>query len=134
MREAGLPVRVEVEGTARPLPLGVELTAYRVVKEALTNTLKHAGGARAEVLLRYRPDSLDVEVRDDGTGTGNGHVGGHGLAGMRERVSVFGGQLTAGPQATGGVRGARAPAGGGGGGMIRVLIVDDQALVRAASG
>ena len=72
------------------------------MKEALTNTLKHAGGARAEVLLRYRPDSLDVEVRDDGTGTGNGHVGGHGLAGMRERVSVFGGQLTAGPQATGG--------------------------------
>jgi signal transduction histidine kinase len=102
VREAGLPVRLQVEGERRPLPLGVELTAYRVVQEALTNTLKHAGDARADVLLRYGRDTIELEVRDDGPGGTNGHAGGHGLAGMRERVSVFGGELIAGPRPTGG--------------------------------
>jgi signal transduction histidine kinase len=96
MRESGLPVSLEVDGERRPLPPGVDLSAYRVVQEALTNALKHAGDARARVLLRYRPDALEVEVTDDGAGGGNGHAGGHGLAGMRERVAVFGGQIHAG--------------------------------------
>jgi signal transduction histidine kinase len=80
----------------------VELTAYRVVQEALTNTLKHAGDACADVLVRYGADAIELEVSDDGAGDANGHVGGHGLAGMRERVSVFGGELTAGPRPDGG--------------------------------
>ena len=104
VREAGLPVRLQVEGERRPLPLGVELTAYRVVQEALTNALKHAGEAHADVLVRYDADAIELEVSDDGEGDANGHVGGHGLAGMRERVSVFGGDLTAGPRPGGGFR------------------------------
>ncbi len=104
VRDAGLPVRLRVEGERRPLPLGVELTAYRVVQEALTNALKHAGEAHADVLVRYDADAIELEVRDDGEGDANGHVGGHGLAGMRERVSVFGGDLTAGPRPDGGFR------------------------------
>jgi signal transduction histidine kinase len=102
MRESGLPVSLEVDGERRPLPPGVDLSAYRVVQEALTNALKHAGDARARVLLRYRPDALEVEVTDDGAGGGNGHAGGHGLAGMRERVAVFGGQIHAGHRPEGG--------------------------------
>jgi signal transduction histidine kinase len=103
-RDAGLPVTVHVDGARRPLPLGVELTAYRVVQEALTNALKHAGEARAEVTIRYGTEALDLEIVDDGRGNGTGHVGGHGLAGMRERVSIFGGELDAGPRAGGGFR------------------------------
>jgi signal transduction histidine kinase len=103
VRRAGLPVELRVEGERRPLPPAIELTAYRVVQEALTNALKHAGEAHAEVLLRYGADVLDVSVVDDGPGRhGNGHAGGHGLAGMRERVSVFGGDLAAGPEPDGG--------------------------------
>jgi signal transduction histidine kinase len=102
VREAGLPVELRVEGAGRTLPLGVELTAYRVVQEALTNALKHAGDARASVRVSYEPAALELEVRDDGAGSANGHVGGHGLAGMRERVSVFGGEMTAGPVPGGG--------------------------------
>ncbi len=102
VRDAGLPVHLEIEGERQELPLGLELTAYRIVQEALTNTLKHAGDARADVVVRYGPDAIELEVRDDGTGDANGHVGGHGLAGMRERVSVFGGELSAGPQPSGG--------------------------------
>jgi signal transduction histidine kinase len=99
--DAGLPVRLQVEGARRPLPLGIELTAYRVVQEALTNALKHAGEATADVRVRYEPDALLLEVVDDGPGA-NGYGGGHGLAGMRERVSVFGGDVTAGPRRSGG--------------------------------
>ncbi len=84
------------------MPLGVDLSAYRVVQEALTNALKHGGRARTEVLLRYEEDSLEIEVLDDGSGSGNGQTGGHGLAGMRERVSVFGGDFWAGPRSGGG--------------------------------
>jgi signal transduction histidine kinase len=102
VREAGLPVDLSVEGTPRQVPMGIDLSAYRVVQEALTNALKHAGAARASVRVAYGRDLLEVEVSDDGTGTGNGHVGGHGLAGMRERVAVFGGEFAAGPRPEGG--------------------------------
>lgn len=102
MRDAGLPVELRIEGERRALPLGVELTAYRVVQEALTNVLKHAGRAHADVRLRYGVERLELEVVDDGNASGNGHVGGHGLAGMRERARVFGGDLEAGSRPDGG--------------------------------
>ena len=102
VRAAGLPVELSIEGNPVELPPGVDLSAYRIVQEALTNALKHAGPARARVSLRYRPGALDVEVADDGAETANGHGGGHGLVGMRERVSAYGGELDAGPQADGG--------------------------------
>jgi signal transduction histidine kinase len=104
MRDAGLGVELRVEGPERHVPLGVDLSAYRVVQEALTNTLKHAGGGRASVLVRYGPGRLELEIADDGAGAGggNGHVGGHGLIGMRERIAVFGGEFDAGPRAEGG--------------------------------
>jgi signal transduction histidine kinase len=102
VRAAGLAVAISVEGAPRPLPAGVDLSAYRVVQEALTNTIKHAQATRADVTLRYRESELDVEVRDDGSGNGNGTGGGHGLIGMRERVTAFGGSLEAGPKSTGG--------------------------------
>jgi signal transduction histidine kinase len=99
VRAAGLDVAVDVEGETRPLPASVDLSAYRVIQEALTNTLKHAHASRAEVVLRYGPDELDVEIRDDGIGaraaTGNGK--GQGLIGMRERLSLLGGTLRTGP-------------------------------------
>jgi signal transduction histidine kinase len=103
VRAAGLAVSVSVEGARRALPAGIDLSAYRVVQEALTNTLKHANATRADVAVRYRVDELDVEVRDDGEGGSNG-VGneGHGLIGMRERVTAFGGSLETGPANTGG--------------------------------
>jgi signal transduction histidine kinase len=107
-REAGLTVRVKVEGKPVPLPAGVDVTAYRVVQEALTNTIKHAGAAHAEVTVRYEPWELVVEVEDDGTGAepdsdGLGATGGgHGLVGMRERVQVYGGKLQAGARRGGG--------------------------------
>ncbi len=102
---AGLPVELRMEGKPRPLQLGVDLSGYRIVQEALTNVRKHAGeGARASVLVRYDQDALTVEVTDDGTGSRNGVGGGHGLVGMRERVALFGGQLESGPQADGGFR------------------------------
>jgi signal transduction histidine kinase len=87
-----------VEGDSRPLPPTVDVSAYRIVQEALTNTLKHAAASRADVYLRYWPDELEVEVVDDGRGTGNGAAhrdGGLGLIGMRERVALHGGRLTA---------------------------------------
>jgi signal transduction histidine kinase len=103
-RLAGLPVELRVEGTRRPLPLGADLSAYRIVQEALTNARKHAGRARASVTLRYSNEALELEITDDGSGSGNGHGGGHGLVGMRERVGLFGGELHAGPQPGGGFR------------------------------
>src|SRR3712207_4404448 len=96
MRATGLPVEAVVEGEPRPLPPGVDLSAYRIVQEALTNALRHAGGASARVLLRYEPDALEIEVVDDGRGSVDGSEGGHGLIGMRERVQLFGGDLTTG--------------------------------------
>jgi signal transduction histidine kinase len=102
VREAGLPVDVRVEGTPRELAPGVDLSAFRIVQEALTNALKHAGPAQAQVLVRYGEDVLEIEVADSGGGALNGGGGGHGLPGMRERVAVFGGELESGPRSEGG--------------------------------
>ena len=113
VREAGLPVQLAVEGEPRELPLGVDLSAYRVVQEALTNALKYAGRARATVTVRYGADDLSIEVTDDGRGEASGNGGGHGLIGMRERVGVFGGTFAAGPREGGGFSvSARLPLGG----------------------
>jgi signal transduction histidine kinase len=103
-REAGLPVDLRIEGDAVELPAGVDLTAYRLVQEGLTNALKHAHATRAEVLVNYGENQIELMVSDDGRGVGNGDGGGHGLVGMRERVSVYGGELDAGPQTGGGYR------------------------------
>jgi signal transduction histidine kinase len=106
VERAGLPVTVTVEGDRVALPAGVDLCAYRVIQEGLTNALKHAGPACAQVRLRYVPEALDIEVRDDGRGAGslNGDGAGHGLIGMRERVALYGGQLETGPGERGGFR------------------------------
>ncbi len=97
-RTAGLPVEVAIEGKRRMLPPGVDLTAYRIVQEALTNALKHAGPARAQVTIRYGREVLDLEITDDGRRTRNGEGTGHGLVGMRERVALYGGEFEAGPR------------------------------------
>ncbi len=102
VREAGLPVALRVEGEAAQLPPGVDLTAYRLVQEGLTNALKHSRARRAEVLVRYGTDAVELVVTDDGRGNGSASQGGHGLLGMRERVSVYGGELEAGPRPGGG--------------------------------
>ena len=99
---AGLPVEVAVEGEPRELPPGLDLSAYRIVQEALTNALRHAGPARARVLLRYGVDNLELEIADDGVGTADHPGPGYGLIGMRERVAVYGGELHAGPRPGGG--------------------------------
>jgi signal transduction histidine kinase len=97
VRAAGLPVEVRVEGTPRDLPVGVDLSAYRIIQEALTNSLKHAGPAEAEVILRYGPSSLQLEVVDNGSAGEASIAGaGHGLVGMRERVALYGGELRTG--------------------------------------
>jgi signal transduction histidine kinase len=101
---AGLPVEMRIEGTPCPLPLGVDLSIYRIAQEALTNALKHSTGARADVVLRYREDAVELAVENDRVAASNGHRGGHGLIGMRERVAVFGGTLEAGPRPDGGFR------------------------------
>jgi signal transduction histidine kinase len=104
-REAGLEVELEVEGEPRILPRGVDLSAYRIVQEALTNTIKHAGPVRSRVLLRYGERELAVEVADDGPGpsvNGAGTSSGLGLLGMRERVASHGGEVEAGSGADGG--------------------------------
>ena len=103
-RRGGLEVDVRVEGGPRPLPAGLGLTAYRIVQEALTNAMTHAGDARATVTVRHGPCELELDVVDDGRGSAQGFGGGHGLIGMRERVSVYGGRLEAGPQPEGGFR------------------------------
>lgn len=101
VRAAGLPVDVVVEGEPQPLPPGIDLAAYRVVQEALTNALKHAGAARAAVEIRYSPSALELSVVNDGHVAHNGRAG-HGLVGMRERVSLYGGEFDAGPRREGG--------------------------------
>ncbi|MGH3249170.1 MAG: sensor histidine kinase [Trebonia sp.] len=100
-----LTVRLRVEGPPRELPQGLELAVFRIVQEALTNTVKHAGPeASADVRLRYSGSAMEVEVSDDGRGPIPPGRGGHGLIGMRERVALFGGTFTAGPRACGGFR------------------------------
>jgi signal transduction histidine kinase len=102
VRSAGLPVDVSVRGEQRPLPPGVDLAAFRIVQESLTNTLRHAGDARATVSLRYHRAGVDVEVSDDGrSGEAPGSAG-RGLIGMRERVALYGGTMEAGPRTGGG--------------------------------
>jgi signal transduction histidine kinase len=101
--EAGLPVELRVDGDRRQLPVGIELSAYRIVQEALTNSLKHAGDAHAAVHIHYGADALELEIVDDGGGAGRpSRGGGHGLVGMRERVVLYGGRLDASRRATGG--------------------------------
>lgn len=103
MHSAGLPVEVVVEGAPRQLPQSIDLSAYRIIQEALTNSLKHAGPAEARVLIRYGDEGVDVEVSDSGRGrTRRSRGGGNGLVGMRERASLFGGSLQAGPRPGGG--------------------------------
>jgi signal transduction histidine kinase len=103
-RESGLPVELRIEGEVTQLPASVDLTAYRLVQEGLTNAIKHANATRAEVVVRYGEGEVELVVSDDGSGTPDGEVesGGHGLVGMRERVAVYGGQLEAGPRPNGG--------------------------------
>jgi signal transduction histidine kinase len=105
-RAAGLPVEVRVLGERRPLPAGIDLAAYRIVQEALTNTLKHAGATPTEVHLRWGEDELELEILDRGRpgAPRNGTGGGHGLLGMAERVRLYGGELEAGPRSAGGFR------------------------------
>jgi signal transduction histidine kinase len=104
MSGSKLAVAVSVEGEQRALPPTVDVSAYRIVQEALTNTLKHARASRADVHLRYWPDELELEIVDDGrmNGASASRTGGLGLVGMRERAALHGGQLTAGPAASGG--------------------------------
>jgi signal transduction histidine kinase len=100
--EAGLPVEVTIEGEARELPPGIDLSAFRIVQEALTNALKHAGPATANVVVRYGDDELELDILDTGPGDGSGDSGGHGLVGMRERANLYGGDVMAGRRAGGG--------------------------------
>jgi len=102
VRDAGVPVELRVEGEQTDLPPGVDVSAYRIVQEALTNVVKHAGPARAAVVVRYGRRTVEVEVTDDGRPSFNGNAGGYGLAGMRERVELHGGTLEAGRRNEGG--------------------------------
>jgi signal transduction histidine kinase len=103
--DAGIPVSVTIEGPLVELPAGVDLTGFRIVQEALTNVLKHAGPSNAWVGVSHRDGTLHIEVRDDGRGVNGRSSGmGHGLTGMRERVAVYGGELHAGPVPGGGFR------------------------------
>lgn len=112
---AGLPVEVVVEGEPVPLPAGLELAAHRIVQEALTNALRHSGASRAWVTVVHRSDGVELTVTDDGAGGPTGRPGGHGIVGMRERVALYGGELSVGPGAAGGyVVHAVLPRGGGG--------------------
>jgi len=107
---AGLPVRLHVEGDAVPLPRAVDLSAYRILQEGLTNSLKHAKASHADVTVCYRADDLELEVRDDGVGASSGGGLGHGLLGIQERVKIYGGEMSAGPgQRSGFVLNARLP-------------------------
>jgi signal transduction histidine kinase len=118
VREAGLPVRVQVAGEPVELDPGVDLTVYRIVQEGLTNALKHAGPATADVRLTFTAEAVELEVADDGRGPRPGDRGpaaGHGLVGMRERVSLYGGRLHTGPRTAGGF-------------VVRALIPLDPAL------
>ena len=103
VRAAGLDVDLAILGEVRPLPPGLELSVYRIVQEALTNVLRHARASRAEVRVGYGPDTVTIDVVDDGTArTASGVPAGHGLVGMRQRARVFGGTTTAGPAPGGG--------------------------------
>jgi signal transduction histidine kinase len=99
-----------VDGERVPLPRAIDLSAYRIVQEGLTNTLKHAHASHADVTVRYRPDELELEVADDGNGPVTSNGLGHGLVGIRERVNIYGGEMSAGAAPAGGfVLNARLP-------------------------
>jgi signal transduction histidine kinase len=112
---AGLPVELHVDGEPFPLPRGVDLSAYRIVQEGLTNALKHARATTANVTVRYALDELQIEVRDNGVGSSTTDGLGHGLVGVRERVKIYGGQMSAGSANGGGfVLSTRLPLSGDG--------------------
>jgi signal transduction histidine kinase len=102
VRRAGLSVRLQIEGAPATLPSTLDLSAYRVVQEGLTNALKHAHARHVEVVVRYGSDRLSIDVRDDGDGGRPGGGPGHGLVGVGERVKIYGGEMTAGARAAGG--------------------------------
>jgi signal transduction histidine kinase len=99
---AGLPVRLHLDGEPFPLPRALDLSAYRIVQEGLTNALRHARAGHADVTIRYGPDDVQIEVRDNGEGDSASDGHGHGLVGIRERVKIYGGDMTAGSAAGGG--------------------------------
>ena len=114
VRQAGTPVELHITGSPRTLPTGVDVSAFRIVQEALTNTLKHAGPAHAWVAVRYAGEDVEIEVANDGNSDNPGDGGGHGLVGMRERVALCGGELESGPRPGGGFKiSARLPVAGG---------------------
>ena len=115
-----------MSGEATTLPPGVDLCAYRIVQEALSNARRHAPGATVDVEIAYSPDSLALRIKDDGPGSADGDLDGHGLLGMRERATIAGGTLRAGPSEPGGRR-----RGGAAGAVmtIRVVVADDQEIV-----
>jgi signal transduction histidine kinase len=102
--QAGLPVELSIHGQPRSLPSGIELSAYRIVQEALTNTLKHAGPSRASVVVNYHSKLLELQICDDGRGFTTDLTPGHGLIGMRQRAALLGGRLMVGSGPTGGVK------------------------------
>jgi signal transduction histidine kinase len=111
---AGLPVRLHADGDPFPLPRAVDLSAYRIIQEGLTNALKHAQASHADVIVRYGSDELQIEIRDDGRGAARTDGLGHGLVGVRERVKIYGGEMSAGTATEGGfVLSTRLPINGG---------------------
>jgi signal transduction histidine kinase len=102
VRRAGLPVQLHVDGEPFALPRAIDLSAYRIVQEGLTNALKHARASQADVTLRYGQDELELQVLDDGVGTVTTNGLGHGLVGIRERVTIYGGEMSAGTGPAGG--------------------------------
>jgi signal transduction histidine kinase len=102
VRSAGLPVRLRVDGEPLALPRALDLSAYRIVQEGLTNVLKHAEASQAEVVVRHGGDELQLEIRDDGRGPARGDSAGNGLVGIRERVKLYDGEMTAGAANGGG--------------------------------
>jgi signal transduction histidine kinase len=110
VRQAGLPVELQIDGEPQPLAPGIDLAAYRIVQEALTNTLRHAGPARAKVSVHYDTNEIRMRIEDNGRGNGTGSdTHGNGLVGMRERARLYGGSFDAGPAATGFVVSASLP-------------------------
>jgi signal transduction histidine kinase len=108
-RAAGLEVDLRIEGDPAPLPSSLDLAAFRVVQEGLTNVRKHAGATRVEIAVRYERDAVSVELSDNGDGSGTGGGGGRGLAGLRERIALLGGDFVAGPRRRGFAVCARLP-------------------------
>jgi signal transduction histidine kinase len=96
IRRAGLPVELRLDGEPFPLPEAIDLSAYRIVQEGLTNALRHAKATHAEVVVRYHPHQIQIDIEDDGRGTGAGDGRGQGLVGVRERVKLYGGEMSAG--------------------------------------